>query len=280
VSTVRVGPLPDGFYVADDGPGIPEDERERVLEDGYSTSRTGTGTGLALVDEIADEHGWDLDITESEGGGARFEFHDAPVAGSGPSKTPGETTRDLDEAVDVGEVEAGDRSAYDADRDRWTIECDGRDIWRDVNDFHYVFTRLSDDVRIQGRIVEFDYESDYAKAGLMVRDGTDEDSTYGYVGRSGDHGTELLWRAREGQDGRSQQLREPDPFEYFRVERVGEEVTCSVSAHGSSWRTIDRRPIELSDPVCVGLAVCSNVALESATAVFEGVTVTGLGPEE
>ena len=33
----------DGFYVADDGPGIPPEERERIFESGYSRSPDGTG---------------------------------------------------------------------------------------------------------------------------------------------------------------------------------------------------------------------------------------------
>jgi len=72
--TVRVGSLPDGFYVADDGPGIPEDERENVFEPGYSESHRGTGFGLAIVRRIAHAHDWEVQITESADGGARFEF--------------------------------------------------------------------------------------------------------------------------------------------------------------------------------------------------------------
>ena len=72
--TVRVGPLPDGFYVADDGPGIPPAEREQVFESGYSTAMDGTGFGLAIVEAVADAHGWSVAITESDTGGARFEF--------------------------------------------------------------------------------------------------------------------------------------------------------------------------------------------------------------
>jgi PAS domain S-box-containing protein len=76
--TVTVGDIDDGpgFFVADDGPGIPEGERDRVLEVGYSTSDTGTGFGLAIVKEIADAHGWRLSIVTSADGGARFEFTD------------------------------------------------------------------------------------------------------------------------------------------------------------------------------------------------------------
>jgi PAS domain S-box-containing protein len=71
---VTVGDLPDGFHVADDGPGIPEEARERVFESGYSTVEDGTGFGLNIVAEIAEAHGWDVDIDESRAGGARFEF--------------------------------------------------------------------------------------------------------------------------------------------------------------------------------------------------------------
>jgi signal transduction histidine kinase len=72
---VTVGPLEGrGFYVADDGPGIPADERDRVRETGYTTADGGTGFGLSIVESIADAHGWGMRLVESETGGARFEF--------------------------------------------------------------------------------------------------------------------------------------------------------------------------------------------------------------
>ncbi|MBZ6495005.1 sensor histidine kinase [Natrinema longum] len=75
--TVTVGGLDDGFYVEDDGRGIPPDERQRVFDNGYSTTSTGTGFGLAIVETIAEAHGWELRLVESAAGGARFEFTDA-----------------------------------------------------------------------------------------------------------------------------------------------------------------------------------------------------------
>ena len=73
---VRVGALSEdaGFYVADDGPGIPADERDQVFEAGYSTSESGTGFGLSIVEEIAEAHDWEIRVTDSEDGGARFEI--------------------------------------------------------------------------------------------------------------------------------------------------------------------------------------------------------------
>ncbi|MFB6156289.1 MAG: GAF domain-containing protein [Haloferacaceae archaeon] len=72
--TVTVGDCEGGFYVEDDGPGIPPDRRDRVFEAGHSTAEDGTGFGLRIVDQIADAHGWDVRAVEGEAGGARFEI--------------------------------------------------------------------------------------------------------------------------------------------------------------------------------------------------------------
>lgn len=72
---VRVGSSEDCvFYVEDDGPGIPEEEREKVLESGYTTADGGTGFGLPIVRRTAEVHGWSVEVGESDEGGARFEF--------------------------------------------------------------------------------------------------------------------------------------------------------------------------------------------------------------
>lgn len=83
--TVSVGPIdereqsPDdnsvtGFYVEDDGDGVPPDEREKIFEHGYTTSRDGTGFGLSIVGDIVEAHGWSIQVTERTDGGARFEI--------------------------------------------------------------------------------------------------------------------------------------------------------------------------------------------------------------
>ena len=71
--TITVGDLPDGFYVADDGTGLPSEGRDALFERGVTEDDTGTGLGLAIVASIADDHGWDVAATDSADGGARFE---------------------------------------------------------------------------------------------------------------------------------------------------------------------------------------------------------------
>ncbi|WP_440991648.1 ATP-binding response regulator [Haloarchaeobius baliensis] len=72
--TIQVGDIGDGFYIADDGCGIPAERRDRIFESGFSTTTDGTGFGLKIVEQIAAAHGWTVDVCESASGGARFEF--------------------------------------------------------------------------------------------------------------------------------------------------------------------------------------------------------------
>ncbi|AGN00678.1 PAS/PAC sensor signal transduction histidine kinase [Salinarchaeum sp. Harcht-Bsk1] len=75
------------FAVEDDGVGISPDEAERVFERGFTTSGDGTGFGLAIVESIAEAHGWSISATESDAGGARFVFSDVVHADTGIGRT-------------------------------------------------------------------------------------------------------------------------------------------------------------------------------------------------
>jgi signal transduction histidine kinase len=87
--TVTVEPLPDGFAVTDDGPGVPETVGERVFEVGCSTRENGSGLGLSIVRQVAREHGWRVSLAssgESSTGadaGVRFEFTGVERVGNG-----------------------------------------------------------------------------------------------------------------------------------------------------------------------------------------------------
>lgn len=71
--TVRIGELEGGFYVEDDGPGIPQSKQDKVFKKGMTTNQDGAGLGLAIVDSIAKAHEWEVAISDSDSGGARFE---------------------------------------------------------------------------------------------------------------------------------------------------------------------------------------------------------------
>lgn len=72
--TISVGQLADGMYVADDGSGIPVADTAEIFHAGFSTTQDGTGFGLNIVKQVADAHQWEISVTESHDGGARFEI--------------------------------------------------------------------------------------------------------------------------------------------------------------------------------------------------------------
>lgn len=76
--TISVGRLSngEGWYVEDDGPGIPPDDRQNVFDAGYTTETEGSGLGLAIVKRIVEAHGWSIRVLEGAAGGARFEIRD------------------------------------------------------------------------------------------------------------------------------------------------------------------------------------------------------------
>lgn len=96
--TVRLGARPDDedgwvvVSVADTGPGIPEEVRDRLFDRFWQASRhdrTGAGLGLAIVRGIAEAHGGRIEVASRPGEGATFNLHlraaermaDAPATG-------------------------------------------------------------------------------------------------------------------------------------------------------------------------------------------------------
>jgi signal transduction histidine kinase len=97
LTEVRVGVLRDGpdgdhrgFFVEDDGPGIPPARRDRIFDFGEGNGKgsgdgdgDGDGYGLAIVRTVVEAHGWTVSVTEADAGGARFEV--AFEGGDGPA---------------------------------------------------------------------------------------------------------------------------------------------------------------------------------------------------
>ena len=72
--TITVGATDDGFFVADDGPGIDADSPDRVFDAGYTTDEENTGLGLYVVQMVADDHDWTVSVSAGPDGGARFDI--------------------------------------------------------------------------------------------------------------------------------------------------------------------------------------------------------------
>jgi PAS domain S-box-containing protein len=67
----------DGFYVQDDGPGIPPEIRDTIFEYGYTTHERGSGFGLSIVQTMVNAHDWEIVLDEGYDCGARFVVQNA-----------------------------------------------------------------------------------------------------------------------------------------------------------------------------------------------------------
>lgn len=77
--TIELGVLEDGFYVADDGPGFPEEVIDTAFQPGVTWRGNHHGIGLTIVNRLADAHGWTVAISDEATGGARIEFTDVTI---------------------------------------------------------------------------------------------------------------------------------------------------------------------------------------------------------
>ena len=84
------------FVVSDRGPGVPEEERERIFEPFYRRSGSpdvgGTGLGLSIARGIAEAEGGRLDVANREGGGSVFTL-----------RVPAIATADLQRSLQLGD---------------------------------------------------------------------------------------------------------------------------------------------------------------------------------
>jgi len=118
--SLRAGATDAGFFVEDDGPGIPEEDRELVFDTGFTTASEGTGFGLSIVQRLAEAHGWSVTVSDGREGGARFDvlasddiaYRRGDAGGGGDTDTgagaDGEGNGDGETTTGVGETDWDD----------------------------------------------------------------------------------------------------------------------------------------------------------------------------
>jgi signal transduction histidine kinase len=58
--------------IADNGPGMTEEVRQKIFNLYFTTKSTGTGLGLSIVHQIVSEHGGEIQVASNEEGGSTF----------------------------------------------------------------------------------------------------------------------------------------------------------------------------------------------------------------
>ncbi len=201
------------------------------------------------------------------------------AAGGTPEMT-GWTSRD------IGNVALRGSARRDGGVSTWVVRGDGSDIYGNADSFHYAYQRLQGDGAIVAKVESLEETSDWAKAGVMIRESIEPGSRF--VGLYATPGYGMCFQARAATGdpamgdvtdvaAEQQSVRAPV---WIKLERKGRQFQgyFATDAAGTAWTPLRRKPltIEMFRTVYVGLAVTSHATGTVCEARFSGVAVTGL----
>ena len=178
---------------------------------------------------------------------------------------------------DLGTILRSGSGRYDASTNSYTVTGSGANLWFGVDDFHYVWKKVSGDVAFSADI-DFVGEKGNAhrKAVLMIRQSLDPHSIYADVARHGDGLTSLQYRDKTGADTHEVETFAKGPHR-VRIEKRGEYIYVFIPdesgrmvASGAAMR------VDIPGDFYIGLGVCSHDENVTETAIFSNVSVEPL----
>ena len=160
----------------------------------------------------------------------------------------------------------------------YTITSSGG-IFGNSDDFTFLYQECTGDVDIEVEVTSITNANVWGKGGVMIRDELTANSknAYGIIATAADHRVGMQWRsATGGSTGQDwswgQNLSVP---RWIRITRTGNVFETYHKVDGENWILQETQTVTMGDPVYVGLAVAATSSVDAATAVFEGLSVTG-----
>jgi regulation of enolase protein 1 (concanavalin A-like superfamily) len=173
---------------------------------------------------------------------------------------------------DVGSV--GRAGSASVSGSTFTVAGSGADIWGPADAFQFVSQPVTGSVEIAVRVTGVQNTNTYAKAGVMLRESSAANSAHVILDVRPGGGIEFMTRSAAGATTASLASTTQALPAWLKLSRVGNTVTASVSADGSSWKSVGSTSVTMSATGQVGLAVTSHDTTKSNTASFDNVKVT------
>jgi TolB protein len=184
---------------------------------------------------------------------------------------------DVGDACDIG---IPGSASFDPAKNEYKITASGYNMWFNRDAFYFLYNRLEGDLTMVADI-NFVGKGKVAhrKAGWIVRQTLDKDSPFIGAIIHGDGLIALQYRTVKGGDmtDDSEILRTVKGFATIMLERHADTYTLSVAPDGKTFQIVGSVSLMLTDPVYVGLVVCSHDANTAETAVFTNVKLEKQG---
>ncbi|MFC1604660.1 PA14 domain-containing protein, partial [Planctomycetota bacterium] len=168
----------------------------------------------------------------------------------------------------------------------YTVTGSGADIWAvngaEADEFHFAYKTLSGPGSIVARVQSIENTSNWAKAGVMIRETLDPDSAHAMMAVTPSEGVSFQRRPETGGTSVDNTTGGITAPYWVKIERDSTgRYMASYSTNGSTWE-MQGLPsaVQMGTNVYIGLAVTAHDVALTCEAVFSNVTTTGtVGPQ-
>jgi regulation of enolase protein 1 (concanavalin A-like superfamily) len=158
----------------------------------------------------------------------------------------------------------------------YTLSGSGADIGGTADGFQFASQTLVGDGEIRARVTSQTNTNSWAKAGVMIRDGSGGGAVNALVAITPSNG--FTFQSRSAVSGSTTSVAGPAlngaPNNRVRLTRSGTLVTAYAAADGATWTQIGTVNLTMASSVSVGLAVTSDNNSVLSTSTFDNVSVT------
>jgi L-ascorbate metabolism protein UlaG (beta-lactamase superfamily) len=155
----------------------------------------------------------------------------------------------------------------------YTMRASGADIWNTSDEFHFAYKELSGAGAIIARIDSIGNTDPWAKAGVMIRNTHEADSTHAMMAVTPGNGVWFGRRQTTGGGGFSTKQEGIAAPQWVKLERTtGGLVRAYYSTDGSTWTQLGIASVMMDMPVYIGLALTSHNTEATCEAVFSNIS--------
>jgi regulation of enolase protein 1 (concanavalin A-like superfamily) len=174
--------------------------------------------------------------------------------------------------VDVGLV--GIAGSSSDTTGTYTVIGSGADVWGTADAVQFASMNFAGDVEIKARVASQTNSNAWAKAGVMMRDGTGAGAVNVFVALTPGNGTTFQTRSTVGGSTVTSGSTATS-YNWVRLVRAESVFTAYASSDGTTWTVLgSAQTVTMAGTISVGLAVTSHNNAETSTAVFDNVSVT------
>ena len=183
----------------------------------------------------------------------------ALLLAASPQFAPAQTLGIFEGHQDVGAVLTPGTAVYDPATKTYTLTGSGDNMWAAADAFHFVWKKVSGDVRVSASIMSISDGGDpHRKAALMIRQSLDGDSAYADIAVHGEGLTSLQARDQKGAATHEVQSNRSKP-ERVAIEKRGNYFYASVAGPtGAYERSGGSMRVPMDGSFYVGIGVCAH----------------------